>query len=513
MAEIVFVPRQRASFLTTEQRTKLQAYLNNTPVPDDGEGDGQSGGSGGGGAALASTAPVAIAGAAVVGVATTAARADHVHAGVRSFAGRAGAVVAAVGDYNSDHIANSSAIEADTVSDALETLQSTIANIPPAADLGNAEPPAIGTGGAGSATTAARSDHTHDGVTSFAGRQGAVVPAADDYAASEVTNDSGVTGATVAAALDGLFAALDSVGGGGGGMSGPVALLDDQSGLRINTDVDSSELYVQKITGHRALAISGANSAIPRYLQTSMMQHRVMLGHSGGTGVNATLATGGTTGHSTASIAPTNSGARINQFDRTRVTVANTDSATACRALNMPVMRGNAARKGGFFCFFRFALPQNAVASPARVLVGLNMDLTGGIASNINFWDLSFTGNSLQFIGFAAGPNASSQASLHMMCHGGQGSTPIVREDTGLLNTTDCYFEAALYCAQQGTAIEWAVRRLDDSGDSAWVAGSRSTEIPDTNRLLYPGMAIRANSPPAANFGDLMSIYCEQLAY
>lgn len=65
----------------------------------------------------------------------------------------------------------------------------------------SAAPPGIGSSSArGQSTNAAHADHTHEGVSSFAGRKGAIVPG-NDYAASQVANDSGVPGARVSDAL------------------------------------------------------------------------------------------------------------------------------------------------------------------------------------------------------------------------------------------------------------------------------------------------------------------------
>ena len=96
--------------------------------------------------------------------------------GVSSFNLRQGAVVSAAADYSTTLITNSSAVLGATATDALNNLQATIAGLV-------------------------------TGVSSFAGRGGAVVPAAGDYNSTLVTNSSTVAGATVSDALNTLASA------------------------------------------------------------------------------------------------------------------------------------------------------------------------------------------------------------------------------------------------------------------------------------------------------------------
>jgi len=58
------------------------------------------------------------------------------------------------------------------------------------------------TNSAGTATSLARSDHTHLGVASFIGRTGNVVSVSGDYNSSQITNLSNITGSTVTDALN-----------------------------------------------------------------------------------------------------------------------------------------------------------------------------------------------------------------------------------------------------------------------------------------------------------------------
>jgi hypothetical protein len=100
--------------------------------------------------------------------------------GVSSFNARGGAVTPAANDYAASQVSNDSGVSGLNVKAALDALASTIGDFV-------------------------------SGVSSFNGREGAVVPESDDYAASEVTNDSGIYGSTVKLALETLGSAIVGV--------------------------------------------------------------------------------------------------------------------------------------------------------------------------------------------------------------------------------------------------------------------------------------------------------------
>jgi hypothetical protein len=125
-------------------------------------------GSGGGGSSVtpADAAPPAIAAAGAVGVSTEYAREDHTHAGLVS-------------------VAASTGISVSTVSGV-----ATITNTVTAPTAASTTPTAIASAGAvGVATTYARGDHTHGGVTSVNTMQGAMTIVASGTGIT-VTNDT-----------------------------------------------------------------------------------------------------------------------------------------------------------------------------------------------------------------------------------------------------------------------------------------------------------------------------------
>ena len=96
-------------------------------------------------------------------------------AGVITFEGRSGNVVATLNDYDASLVNNDSSVVGATVKDALETLDAYVAP-----------------------------------VTSVFGRTGAVVAVDGDYGSDAITNESGVAGATVSGALDALETDLNT---------------------------------------------------------------------------------------------------------------------------------------------------------------------------------------------------------------------------------------------------------------------------------------------------------------
>lgn len=101
--------------------------------------------------------------------------------GVTSVFGRVGAVVATAGDYPASKITNDSAVSGAEVSDALNTLNTSISGLV-------------------------------TGVSSVFSRTGAVVATSGDYNGSKITNDSSVSGSTVKDALNTLAAGSGGIG-------------------------------------------------------------------------------------------------------------------------------------------------------------------------------------------------------------------------------------------------------------------------------------------------------------
>lgn len=176
------------------------------------------------GVELATVTATTVQGAGDVGVSEKAAREDHAHAHGTHTDGllHAGASGSASGFMSPSQFTKLAGVEANaqvvtlarvnsaTGRDAavdgqkLDSMEQGATNTlaPPLAP--SAAPPAIGsTGSAGSAGTYATATHTHAGVTSFSGRQGAISSATGDYNSSQIGNSSSIpTSTTVTDALN-----------------------------------------------------------------------------------------------------------------------------------------------------------------------------------------------------------------------------------------------------------------------------------------------------------------------
>lgn len=129
---------------------------------------------------------------------------------VYSVFGRDGTIASLFGDYSASLIANDSDVDGASVAAALDALAAETLAKPV---LGTSDPLPVGSiNDDGASTTAAKSDHQHRGVASFAGRFGAVVGALNDYAASLVGQDTGLSnlGTTVKDALTWLNGQVSS---------------------------------------------------------------------------------------------------------------------------------------------------------------------------------------------------------------------------------------------------------------------------------------------------------------
>jgi len=160
-------------------------------VPDEGGGTG-----GAVGVPLSNVIPPAVGvGSAGDVLSVEAARGNHTHAGVTSFVGRQGVLVAELGDYTGDTVGNvaaSSLVPGATLSAALATLK----------------------GGQDTLQTAIGGKaNIGSGVTSWASRTGDVGPLPNDYSGDTVKNEaanSGVAGATLSAALSNLVSIVNA---------------------------------------------------------------------------------------------------------------------------------------------------------------------------------------------------------------------------------------------------------------------------------------------------------------
>ncbi len=201
-------------------------------------------------------------------------------AGVSSVYGRAGAVVAAVGDYTDAQINNTSTVSGTHVNDALTNLKASIAALVTGVSSAFGRTGAVVattgdytstqvtnsssvTSGGASVTTALNALQSQiaasvSGVASVFGRSGTVVATAGDYTSTLVSNVSAVAGSTVTAALNTLNSALST--------AGPVASVFGRTGAIVAAAADYNSTLVSNVSGVAGstvtVALNTLNSAI-----------------------------------------------------------------------------------------------------------------------------------------------------------------------------------------------------------------------------------------------------------
>jgi hypothetical protein len=197
---------------------------------------------------------------------------------VSSVFGRAGAVVAATGDYDGDQVDNVSTVPGASLSDALDYL---LANAGAVASVFGRTGVIVATAGdydsdqvdnVSTVPGASLSDAldtlalSAGAVTSVFGRLGAVVSAANDYAASQVNNDSSVAGATVKLALQtlsglisGLTTGVSSVFGRAGAVA---AVAGDYTSTQVTNTSGVGGSTVSAALNTLASAISGLTTGV-----------------------------------------------------------------------------------------------------------------------------------------------------------------------------------------------------------------------------------------------------------
>ncbi len=205
-------------------------------------------------------------------------------AGVTSFIGRTGAVVAVAGDYGSTFITNNSSVSGATVTAALNTLGTAVGalvtGVSSVFSRTGAVTAAIGdytstqvtnsstvTSGGASVTTALNSLQAQivasvSGVASVFGRSGAVVAVAGDYTSTLITNSSAVVGSTVTAALNTLNTTL-------GGLVTGVSSVFSRTGAVIAVAGDYTSTLVTNLSSVSGATVTAALNTLLAALPTA----------------------------------------------------------------------------------------------------------------------------------------------------------------------------------------------------------------------------------------------------
>lgn len=156
--------------------------------------------------------------------------------------------------------------------------------------------------------------------------------------------------------------------------------------------------------------------------------------------------------------------------------------------------RGNAAGLGGFFYSTRFAL--DTVKAGMRWFVG--MSASAAVIGNVNPSTLT----NIAGFGIDAG-----ETTVRWITNDGVG--PVSKTDLGAsfpATTADVVYDARIFCAPNGSAIYYALERLDSA---ALAEGSSSTVIPANTTLLSPAIWMNNGATVGAVAVAVMSQYAE----
>lgn len=222
---------------------------------------------------------------------------SYVEGSVTSVFGRSSAVIATLGDYTSSLVTNLSAVSGATVTNALNTLNSTVNSLVTGVSSFNtragAVVPAAGdytsslvtnsssvVSGGSTVTTALNSLQTQisssvTGVSSVFGRTGAVAAVAGDYTSTLISNSSGVSGSTVTAALNALNNAIAALVTGVSSVFGRSGAVVQQNGDYNTTQVTN----VSSVTGATAtLALNSLKGLIDNLNSSQVLNSSSVVG-------------------------------------------------------------------------------------------------------------------------------------------------------------------------------------------------------------------------------------------
>jgi len=180
------------------------------------------------------------------------------------------------------------------------------------------------------------------------------------------------------------------------------------------------------------------------------------------------------------------------------VSGAGAGNAAVLRGTNaFALLRGDAARVGGFYASFRFTISDAVIVATANMFVGLvNASLSADVApsSLTNLIGVGCDNGDTTLQLYAAGSSAQSRVNLGA-------SFPV---DTV---TTDVY-ELVLYAPPNGSNVKYRVTRLN-TGDTTSGTISAAANLPASTTFLQPHY-IRSNGGTASAVAfDMALTYVE----
>ena len=252
---------------------------------------------------------------------------------------------------------------------------------------------------------------------------------------------------------------------------------------------DSVVMYTKSI-GQRDLPAFVDASGWSTNLQTCIARNKFnLMAFNGGTNAApssvgmvftaTTVGTGNTTG-GTVAIGTTSllAGSRRQSF-----LAANTaGNAAGWRTSAAQCWRGNATKRGGFFCVWKFGIGDATFQPNATLFVGLNDSTAVPDATAITNPFTTVNATMRNTVGLALYNGSSTYQVIHR-----NGVTAATAISTGFTANIDDIVEFCLYAAPNDTTIHYYVKIYSSAGSDTEIAGNIGTSnIPVNTTLFVP---------------------------
>lgn len=302
-----------------------------------------------------------------------------------------------------------------------------------------------------------------------------------------------------------------TVGGGGspGGSTGEVQYNNAGSfagaaNVKINSDnlelvkpatepttapTDSVVMYTKSI-GQRDLPAFVDASGWSTNLQTCIARNKFsLMAFNGGTNAAptsvgmvysaTTVGTGNTTG-GTVAIGTTSllAGSRRQSF----LTANTAGNAAGWKTTSTQCWRGNATKRGGFFCVWKFGIGDATFQPNATLFVGLNDSTAVPDATAITNPFTTVNATMRNTVGLALYGGSSTYQIIHR-----NGTAAATAISTGFTANVNDIVEFCLYCTPNNSTIHYYVKIYSSAGSDTEISGDIGTSnIPANTTLFVP---------------------------
>jgi hypothetical protein len=253
--------------------------------------------------------------------------------------------------------------------------------------------------------------------------------------------------------------------------------------------VDSIVMYTKSI-GQRDLPAFVDSSGWSTNLQTCIARNKFsMMNFNAGTATAPTstgfiyTATSVGTGNTTAGAVSLTTTSLLAGSRRSSFLAANTaGNAAGWRASVAQCWRGNAAKRGGFFCVWKFGIGDATFQANATLFVGLNDSTSAPDATAITNPFTTVNATMRNTVGLALYNGSSTYQIIHR--NGVAAATAI---STGFTANTTDIVEFCLYAVPNDTTIHYYVKIYSSAGSDTEISGNIGTSnIPANTTLFVP---------------------------